>query len=476
LTTTSVSKNNAAMLRQFQRDPVVFYRAMLGCELFDKQQEIVRSVAQNRRTAVVGANSTGKDFTTGRLILWWLNCHYPSKVVLTGPTHRQVQDIVWREARSAYRQRRGPLSGLMYDRDARYELGDEWFGLGFATNDAGNLQGFHSPHLMVIVTEAHGFTQNMMDAVKRLNPERLVLTGNPLALGGEFYDAFHGSRELYDCVTISAYDTPNLQEARTVIPGMVTREDIAERAEEWGEDSPMFRASVLAEFPDNLDNAIVNLQAANDAVLRQLEPIGRAILGVDVARFGEDATVFYRRQGPVARKAGRFQGKDTMRIVGEIQRLLAVDTDIDTVVVDDTGVGGGVTDRLREIGTPGIRIVAFTGGGRARDHRDYFNATSEAWLAMGRAFREGRVDILEDKPLIAQITTRKYSIQSDRTIRLEGKEAMKARGGKSPDEGDALSMTYSPMVLVGDGSILTVPNQRRQQRVGEIAGAARRLR
>lgn len=469
------TQTETAMLRRFQADPVVFYREMLGCELFDKQREIVRSVARHRRTAAVGANSTGKDFATGRLILWWLNCFYPSKVVLTGPSHRQVQDIVWRETRGAYRRRRGQLSGLMYDRDARYELGDEWFGIGFATNDPDNIQGFHSPHLLVIVTEAHAFSQEMMEAVKRLNPSRLVLTGNPLALGGEFYDAFHGSRQLYDCITISAYDTPNLIEGRTVIPGMVTQQDIAERAEEWGVDSPMFRASVLAEFPDDLDDAIVNVQSANQAVLVQLEPSGPAILGVDVARFGEDATVFYRRQGAVARKAGKFQGKDTMRVVGEVQRLLAADPEIKIVAVDDTGVGGGVTDRLRELGTAGVVVVAFTGGSRARDYKDYFNATAEAWMLMGQAFREGRIDIEEDKPLIAQITTRKYTIQSDRTIRLEGKDAMKARGGKSPDEGDALAMTYSPMVVgAGIGPLAAVPNQRRADRRAAAAGGGRR--
>jgi hypothetical protein len=435
-----------ALLRRCQRDPVVFFREFLGCNLFPLQQNIIRSVARNRRTAVVGANSTGKDYTTGRLILWWLNCFYPSKVILTGPTHRQVQDIVWREARSGFRTRIAPLAGQMYGKDARYEIDDEWFAIGFATDDPNHLQGFHSPHLMVIVTEAHGFSQPMMEAVKRLNPEKLVLTGNPLALGGEFYDSFHSNTEMYSCIHISALETPNILEGRVVIPGMVTLEDIEERRQEWGEESPMYLASVLGQFPDNLDDAIVPLTAAMDAVRRESTADGPAILGVDVSREGQDSTVFYRRQGPVARKVYKTQGKDLMRVVGEIMRVIDADREIKTVVIDDTGLGGGVTDRLRELRPDWVRIMPFIGGSKAKDTSDFFNAIAEAWWSMGKAFRGGTVDIEEDKPLIAQITTRQYTIQSDKTIRLESKDDVKKRGGKSPDEGDALAMTYSPLV------------------------------
>ena len=73
------------------------------------------------------------------------------------------------------------------------------FALGFSTDNPYNLQGFHSPNLLVAVTEAHAVEQQHMDALKRLNPKLLVLSGNPLALTGEFYDSQHGKRELYEC-------------------------------------------------------------------------------------------------------------------------------------------------------------------------------------------------------------------------------------------------------------------------------------
>ena len=433
------------LLETIQRDPVIFYREFLGVTLFDKQEEIVRSVAKNRRTAACGANSTGKDYTTGRLILWWLNSFYSSKVVLTGPTYRQVADIVWRETRSGYRQRIAPLGGHMYDKDPRYELDDEWFGIGFSTDDPDYLQGFHSPHLLVVATEAHGLPHVMMDSVKRLNPERLVLTGNPQAIGGEFYDAFHQNRELYNCINISAFDTPNIQQRRIVIPGMVTWEDIQEREQEYGVDSPMYRASVLGEFPDDLDDALVRLSDAVAAKDRTLEPDGPGILGVDVARYGQDASVIYKRRGPVARNVHRSTKRSTMEIVAKVQELCENDVSVEFVVVDDTGIGGGVTDRLREVSLPKrVTIIPFIAGSKAQDTKRFYNRTAEAWWGMRDAFRTGNMDIEDDRRLMGQVTTRQYVIQSDRTIRLEGKEDIKKKGGRSPDEADALAMTFDP--------------------------------
>jgi phage terminase large subunit len=448
--TTTITPDITRLYHRCREDPVVFYREFLGCELFDKQREIVRSVVRNRRTAACGANSTGKDYTTGRLLLWWLNCHYPSKVILTGPTYRQVADIVWREARAGFRGRIGPLGGHMYDKDPRYELDDEWFALGFSTDDPDYLQGFHSPHLLVIITEAHGMSQQMMDAVKRLNPERLILTGNPLATGGEFYDAFHGNRELYNCISISAFDTPNLQQNQVVIPGMVTAEDVEERRVEYGEDSPMYRASVLGEFPDDIEDALVRLTDAIAAKERTLEPDGPAILGVDVARGGEDASVIYYRRGAVARNVHRSTGRSTMELVGRIGELIESDPSITFVVVDDTGVGGGVTDRLKELLPDRVTLIPFIAGSAPQDKRRFFNRTAEAWWGMRDAFRSGNIDIesgvKEDKRLIAQVTTRKYTIQSDRTIRLESKDDIRKDGRRSPDEADALAQTFDPRI------------------------------
>ena len=219
--------------RPFAEDPVGFVREVLGTTgtPYAKQEELLRAVTAGRRVSVVGCNGSGKDWVTARIILWWVETHAKAKAIVTGPTQRQVEEVVWREMRIAHGAAQGALRGQMYA--SRYIVDDEHFALGFATDRPYNLQGFHSPNLLVVVTEAHAVEQQHMDALKRLNPKLLVLTGTPLTLSGEFYDSHHGKRRFYQTITISAFDTPNLIEAREdAIPGMLTPQDVEDRRAE----------------------------------------------------------------------------------------------------------------------------------------------------------------------------------------------------------------------------------------------------
>ena len=96
-------------------------------------------------------------------------------------------------------------------------------------------------------------------------------------------------------------DTPNVKEGKIVVPGMITVEDVEDHKREWGEDSSLYIGSVKGEFPENLDEKVVPLNAAKAAVERELTPEGEIIVACDVARKGHDHTVVVRRQGGVAR-------------------------------------------------------------------------------------------------------------------------------------------------------------------------------
>ena len=117
-----------------------------------------------------------------------------------------------------------------------------------ATSSPYNLQGFHSPNLMVVVTEAHAVPGTDIDALRRLNPARTLMTGNPLVSAGPFYDSHHSKRDMYDTVRIGAGDTPNV--TRLPVPGMVAPEHVADRKAEWGRNDPMYVGGVLGRFPD----------------------------------------------------------------------------------------------------------------------------------------------------------------------------------------------------------------------------------
>lgn len=437
----------AAKREKARRDPVWFMREVLGCRPYDKQEEMALALRDYSRVATLGCNGSGKDWCAARLLLWWQWTQDEAITVVIGPTSRQVTDIVWKEARSAYRASLVPLGGRMFQ-TARWEFNDRRYAIGFATDSEFNIQGFHSPRLLCILTEAHNLEQAHVDAIKRLNPTRLLLTGNPFATAGEFFDAFHEKGDLYHTIEISAFDTPNVQQRNEVIPGMITWEQIEERERDWGEESPMYIASVLGRFPDNLEDAVVSRVLLLAAVERNLPP-GRdeAILSCDVARFGADKTVIYRRHGNQCRMVWKVQGRDTQQVAGKLKALAEDDPAVATIVVDDSGIGGGVVDRLREEGVRDrkVRVMAFNGGAKARRDDRYVNAITEAWLELGAVFKSGRIDIDNNPALIAQLSSRRYTLQGDRRLKLEGKEEYKRRAAVSPDDADALAMAYAPM-------------------------------
>ena len=107
-----------------------------------------------------------------------------------------------------------------------------------------------------------------MEALKRLYPARMLLTGNAFSRDGEFFDSHHTKRHIYAGVTVSVYDTPNFTGENGGAPGMPTEEDIEERKLDWGEDHPLYQGSVLARFPDMLDDSLLSRTAIESAVAR----------------------------------------------------------------------------------------------------------------------------------------------------------------------------------------------------------------
>ena len=291
-------------------DPKWFTNEYLGRPTFDKQDQIIESVKVNRRTAVKGANISGKDYESGNIICWWEVCWDDAITIVYGPVGRQVQDIIWREARRAFQGSPNWLPGYMYPVAAEYHIDEYRYAKGFSAkpgeNTGAGIQGYHSPHLLVIVTEAHAVDSSEFEALMRLNPYRVLITGNTNVQAGEFFDAFESKTWLYNDITISAFDTPNIiAQDDSVAPGLIVQVIIDECAQEYGTDHPEYLSKILAEFPDNLEDAVVSRRLLLAAVERGKEAedasdddeLPRAWLSCDVARFGDDDTVVYRRQG-----------------------------------------------------------------------------------------------------------------------------------------------------------------------------------
>jgi hypothetical protein len=173
--TAITEQDQRKIAEEFSNNPLLFLE-LGNSKPYQKQIDIAMAVASSRKVSVVGCNGSGKDWLAARLALWFVlaNASTNAKVVITGPTYRQVDDIVFNEIRSAYKNFPFEIGGRMFD-SPRWEYSPDTFIVGFSTDRAWNLQGYHSPNLLVIVTEAHAMDEDSINALYTLNPTKMLV-------------------------------------------------------------------------------------------------------------------------------------------------------------------------------------------------------------------------------------------------------------------------------------------------------------
>lgn len=428
--------------RRFRDDPAYFHERVLGTELWDKQLEIAESIRDHRNTAVRSCNGAGKTFLLPREALRFLYAYAPAIVINTAPTWRQVEHQYWRHFREAYQHARFPLGGELFK--TRLEIDENWFALGIATDETSveKFQGWHAKNIMVIFDEASGVSPKIYEAATGAMAGgytvRFVLIGNPTQNSGPFYDAFRDPS--FNKIQISAFDVPNVKHQRQVIPGLVTHDWVEEMRLKYGEDSDIYRVRVKAEFPLQATDTLISIDSIERAFGADRERYGdQEIIGLDVARFGDDETAFVYRKGNYAKVLDVVYGNNTMEVAGRAKRFLK-DHPNASIYIDVVGVGAGVYDRLKEQPDISGRVYGVNNAAKAGDPEEYVNLRIEAWCNVRDWLKDA---ILEKHEGFYQLANPKYKINSNGKMQLERKEDMKKRGVKSPDIADALALTLS---------------------------------
>jgi hypothetical protein len=225
------------LIDRCQKDPVFFCEHVLGCTPWGTQREIMESVRDNRATAVPSCHSSGKSWIAARIVLWFLYSFPDSKVITTAPTDRQIRGILWGEIHQARANAKVELGG--YHTVQRIELEENWWAWGFTAPDydPNRFQGFHAPHILVVVDEAAGISNALaqqIDSILSGGHSRKLEIGNPV-LSGTAFEASCDSK-LVNTIPISAFDTPNFTEFG------ITEEDVL--SGKWEE-------KVTGEYPSD---------------------------------------------------------------------------------------------------------------------------------------------------------------------------------------------------------------------------------
>ncbi len=189
-----------------------------------------------------------------------------------------------------------------------------------------------------------------------------------------------------------------------------------------------------------LENAVLSRIAVNKAIERTVDDEGQDMYGVDVARFGDDRTVFYHRKGWKMKRTKVYKGLKVTEVAEKFEYFCKFDKKA-MANIDDGAMGGGVVDILEDKGYKNVRGISF--GGQAKNPDKYPNIISEMWFEFKDLLPH--IELIEDTELKSELTTRVWKMDSKGRRCVEPKADYKKRQGRSPDKADgALLCYYTP--------------------------------
>jgi hypothetical protein len=460
--------------------PVEFHRAILHRKLWGKQKEILDAITTHRSVSVKGCHGSGKTYAIAGLVPYDVLAAKESIVLTLAPTLRQVKTH-WNEVHAAINSMPRKLGDLT---TTDWKLGPNNYAKGFSSSKGVNAQGFHGKRVLIIADEAIGISGDVWDAIEGIRAGgdvRLIKLCNPTVPNGPVYDDFTKNRAVpgHKCITISAFDTPNLagltmesllrlpEEELDIAPypWLTRRRWVVEMFHKWGPTNPRFLSRVLGEFPTQATDAVFQLswiEAAGKPYeqddLRPLLKPGLYIqVGIDVAGPGDDETTACARIGAYIVATGAWVKADpldeVLQFLGALQMRFPGAA---LVIVGDTvGIGYHF---LRAISRHKYDVRAFVAGGVPVDPTTFRNAKAEAYWTTREWMKDGFVRGVTDEDTQAQLSDVRYSETPKGLIEIEHKDDARARGSSSPDRAEALILAFMKITLrqqtfeIGEGS------------------------
>lgn len=468
---------------QFADDPVGFNEVILRGFLWSKQREIVNALVTDRHVAVPSCHDVGKSALAARAAAWWLCTRPPEEafVVTLAPTWRQVRAILWREINQLH-AKFGLLGRVT---QLTWLINEQLVGFGVspADHDPVALQGIHAKYVLVIFDEACGIEKVLWEAAESLvanEYSRFLAIGNPDDPASYFAEVCRKTSG-WTVIPIDAFASPNFTDE--VVPDwlrplLVSQTWVEERRARWGENSPVWMSKVRGQFPTVGEDTLFPADAVSDAMLRDPPPTNDPRcedlllpieLSADIARYGNNSTVITLRRGIVYSTYDRINNRDLMTTANRLRKAI-IETGATALKLDDSGLGGGVTDRLKEMQRNGrfpktCRIIPINFGeapARRKDSEQFVNVRAQLYWNARELLTDADCDIVipNDVQLKQQMLGLKYQIGDRNKIKLESKEDMRKRGIPSPDDADSLILAMAPVTLFSSGDWLKKATSR----------------
>jgi hypothetical protein len=444
--------NSLALEKQelYKHDIALWAKDRLGIHLWSKQVEIAQAIVKYKKVAVKSCHGSGKSYFASILVAWWVDTRYGTEavVVSTAPTYEQVNKILWRYIRQHWGK--NDLMGNVTQTDEWKDSKGEVVAWGRKPADT-NTQGFQGIHssggVLAVIDEACGVNETIFTGVEAITTgsiDRILAIANPDIPTSEFGRIFLKNDPSWHKITISAFDTPNFTDEwkdmpKEALQGLVSVAWVEDKKISWGEESPRYKSKILGEFTTDGGSNLFTMETISRGHTTELYLDGDAppILGVDVARFGDDYSVAYTFHQGVLRMVKRWNKSDAI-VTSEIIRDLAWGHGCKEVRIDGVGMGGPVIDMVNHISDGRYTVVGMLGNAASPDLDKWANARAYWYDTMREKMYMYKIDLdPRDRDLEDELGDLEYFFSKRGGLQIEDKAEIRKRTGKSPDFSDA---------------------------------------
>lgn len=448
----------------------------------DPLVKIFDGLSAGKNVGVEAATGTQKTYTAACLVFWFQACFENSLVITVAPTENMLLKQLWKEIGDLWPRfqkhfsQAELLSGLLRMRPQ--EAGREkWAALAFVCGVgadeeiAGRAKGFHAADMLIISEETqsiHNAIITSFDHTRTADHNLHLALGNPNHQQDELHKFCE--RPTTVAVRISAFDHPNIVTGRSIVPAAIGPNRLEERKAECAPpDSRMYLSQIRGICPKESEEALIRWEWCEAAAKRFDDPayrVGALGLGADVADSPTgDKAAISRWQGACCTEVVSFQVRDANEVAERIfLEATSRDNPVDPryIGIDSVGVGASAVNELKRLG---LRVRLISGGARAIPRIDtdtlwsettevdgrrraagpvvveaerYDNHRSQVWWGLREDLRLQRIAIPYRIELFKDLTAATFGTPNNK-ISIEGKDRLRARLGRSPNEGDAVA-------------------------------------
>jgi phage terminase large subunit len=446
----------------YKVDPVAFVREVLKIEPDEWQKDFLIKYGRSQRVAAKACKGPGKT-----AVLAWCAWHYlttriDAKVIATSISGDNLSDGLWSEmakwqAKSQFLTEAFTWTATKISNNDSpkvwWMVARTWSRSADKEKQGVTLAGKHADNILFILDEVGGIPDAVMAAAEaalsnagsEVNPNaeaKILICGNPTHLSGPLYRACTTEASLWEVIEITGDPDDPKRSPR------ISKDWARDMIKKYGRDNPWVLVTVFGKFPPSSLNALLgpdDVEAAFKRVYaKDVYAHAAKILGVDVARQGDDQTVIYPRQGLVSFKPKIMRVPNIVQIAGAVASA-ANKWGADAINVDGTGgFGSGVIDLLRLWGFT-VNDVHFASKSISQE---YYNKRSEIIFEAAKWIKNGgclaRLPEMKEEAVLME-----YVFQGDK-FRIIEKDQIKEKLGRSPDIFDALALTFAVPVAKRD--------------------------